>query len=310
MAQYHELNNHYQIDNIRAWPDRFKSLQESSGQPVVDIAHEYSYDVGGQGKPEHIYDIRIQGTDIDGVQTRWLVVNLGGKELINDPMSNLRSAEELVDTMMAIRNYNVGRRPEAMAEDTPDKRYLVNEAVQRFAYEMEMKAGGFDNFYQQYDPLTWLETAAKLKQEHGMDVETGVAILFRTGPAHIDTGIYKIQKVERENAVGLEVSLDGAPLFNYPKPLLKTAEQIVSYILQLQQRFGSLKVGDEFNYNSDNPKPLVASMKDGQTEVKLFVNGTITITGPGLVNMVTMSAEDSDRANELMEKILDLTPKQ
>jgi ribosomal protein L31 len=307
MAQYHELNNHYQINNIAGWPALFARLQESSGQPIVDIAHSYEYDVSGLGKPDHVYELRIQSSTLDDHKTHYLIVNLGGKPLINDPMHNLRSAEELVDTMMTLRAHNKGKLPSLMSTGAPYAT-VMNEAVQRHALETGLDGTGIAHFFQQYDPLSWLEAAASLR-EFG-DIEAGDTLTIKTSREGIETGVYTLQKVTRDDKVGVEVLQDGHPFWNYGKPQTSTAEQVVSLILKLKEGFGSIPLGGEFHFDADHPKPLVASMKDGQTEIKLFVNGTITITGPGVMNMVAMSAEDTDRANALMEKILDLTPKQ
>ncbi|MNQ11025.1 hypothetical protein D3C85_238790 [compost metagenome] len=53
----------------------------------------------------------------------------------------------------------------------------------------------------------------------------------------------------------------------------------------------------------------MATLKEGQNEIRLFSNGTITITGPGVMKIVTMADADASKANELMEQILDLTLK-
>lgn len=319
MAQYHELNNHYQITNIPGWQALFNRLQVSSGQPIVDIAHEYLYDVGGQGKPEHLYSLRMQGTEKDGVESRWLIVTLGGKELVNDPMSNLRSAEELVETMITLREFNskpgqVFMCKEQVAIDgrlsPPADSPVVNPEVQRHIFETGLDGTGIDNFFQVYDPLSWLETVGAFQQEHGINLDSGEVIHIKTSREGIETGVYTVQKKITDDKAGVLVTQDGYPFWNYGKPQTSTAEQVVALIEKLRVNFGSIPIGSEFNFNADNVKPLVASMKDGQAEIKLFANGTITITSPGLVNLVTMTAEDADRANELMEKILDLTPKQ
>jgi hypothetical protein len=309
MPQYHELNNHYQINDVAGWPALFKRLQESSGQPEVDFAHEYCYDVGGVADPRHFYDIRIQGTDTDGVATRWLIVNLGGKELINDPMHNLRSAEELIETMMTLRQHNLGKIPELINTGMPDDSYLAAEAQVREQYRTQMAEAGLTNFYQIYDPLTWLETVGNFQQEHGINIDSGELITILTGRDENALGVYTIKKVVTEEKAGLEVTQDGQLLYNYPMPVVKTAEQIVERIEMLRRNFGSFRIGNEFNFDQNNPKPLVATVKEGQNEIRLFSNGTITITGPGVMKIVTMADADASKANELMEQILDLTLK-
>lgn len=303
MAQFHELNNHYQINDIAGWPALFKRLQESSGQPINDIAHEYEYDVGGQGNPKQIYSLRMQSSGEDLHETKYLAVQLGGVDLINDPMHNLRSAEELVDMIIALRNFNVSRLPSLVTDA-----HGVSAEVQRHAYESDV--GGINNFFQIYDTLSWLEVVGTFQAEHGHNLDSGEVITIKTSREGIETGIYTVQKKVVGNRAGVEVTQDGQPFWNYGKPQTSTAEQVVALIEKLRKNFGSIDPGKEFNFSPDNAKPLVASIKDGQTEIKLFVNGTITITGPGVMNMVSMSAEDTDRANELMERILDLTPKQ
>lgn len=210
-------------------------------------------------------------------------LTLNGEEVMNMPIPRILYAEERIENILALEEiYGVraGRLREAQVE-------------------------GYSNFYQQYDPLTWLETAAKIR-EFG-DIEAGETLTIQTAGDGSDVGVYTLTKVVTDDKAGINVTLDGAPKFNYPQPILRTAEQIVSAILNLRRQFA---FGNQFKHNPDNPKPLVATVKDGQNEIRLFSNGTITITGPGVMKIVTMADTDASKANELMEQILDLTPKQ
>jgi hypothetical protein len=286
MPQAHVLNNQYLINDVAGWPALFNRLQESSGQPVVDIAHEYEYDVGGQGDPKHIYNIRIQSSSLDLHETKYLIVKLGGKDLVNDPMHNLRSAEELIETMITLREFNqkpgrVFAGEEQVAIDARLTHYGVNTEVQRFAFESAV--GGINNFFQVYDPLSWLETVGMFQAEHGHNLDSGELIAIKTSRDGIETGIYTVQKTVVSDKAGVLVTQDGQPFWNYGKPQTSTAEQVVALIEKLRKNFGSIPIGKEFNFNPDNSKPLVASVKNGETEVKLFANGTITIYHPGLV---------------------------
>lgn len=280
MAQYLEVNNHYTITDVAGWPALFQRLQESSGQPIVDSAESYSYDASAKGDATGLYEIRMQSrnqsTLDESEPTFWLAITKGGEPVLNEPMPRLRSAEEMIEMMITLRNHNV------------------------------LRYAGLDNFYQQYDPLTWLEAAASIR-EFG-DIEAGETLTIPTGPEDSALGIYTLTKVIRDDKAGIEVLLDGAKKFNYPALVgrrpEKTAEEMVKFILTLRWKFSS---GNQFQFNPDNAKPLVATVKDGQNEIRLFSNGTITITGPGVMKVVTMADADASKATELMEKILDLT---
>jgi hypothetical protein len=276
MAQYLEVNNHYTITDVVGWPALFQRLQESSGQPIVDTAAVYCYDTSAKGDVAGFYDIRMQSSDEDDHQTFYLVITKGGEPVLNEPMPRLRSAEEMVEMMITLRNHNV------------------------------LRYSGLDNFYQQWDPLTWLESAAAIR-EFG-DIEAGETLVIPTGHKDSGVGVYTLTKATRDGAVGIEVLMDGAKRFNYPAIVsdhpMKTAEQIVAMILNLRKQYA---FGNQFQHNPENAKPLVATVKDGQNEIRLFSNGTITITGPGVMKVVTMADADASKATELMEKILDLT---
>jgi hypothetical protein len=388
MTQINQLTNHYTVNDVAGWPALFQRLQESSGQPIVDIAHAYSYDVSGVGDPKHFYDIRIQSSSVDNHATTYLIVDLGGKPLINDPMHNLRSAEELIETMITLRKYNLDQIPAALA-DEPDGDHIndtgspihpvdqinnfypiVSEENYLAGIEMLIEAGadsneertslgfslhghgnrynldkevhgdvpgvsimlnghgvlniplpglisaetmiqqillankahrfaselhgavpeGYNNFYPSESPEAWKQMIESA--DWFGDLVNGNPTTIPTGPQGIETGFYVIRAVTRDAKIGLEVKLDGTPLFNYPKPTLRSAEQIVKVILTLRAKFHNPSVGTEFNFNQDNRKPLLASVRTGSgTEVKLFANGVITIQNPGLLSIQTPEAQ-------------------
>lgn len=369
--QIQEANNHYTVNNVEGWPALFKRLQESSGQPIVDIAHAYCYDVGGVGNPEHFYDIRIQSSSVDNHATTYLIVTLGGKPLVNDPMHNVRSAEELVETMISLRKSNLENVAiQAVSEITnffliedEDKHHQLveqliaagadhNEHQTSFGFSLmghgsrynldvitrhgklgmtilldgkgvlnvgvpklhnaedmleqillahktavfnSEKDGlfplGYDNFYASAGPEAWKKMVEDLG-EFG-DVTNGNPTTIVTGPDGAGVGTYVLQLVTRGPKIGFEVLLDGVPLFNYPKPLLRTAEQIVDVIRTLRAKFSVKPLGVEFNFNHDDDrKPLVASIKTSSgTHVQLFANGVITIQHPTLLTITTPNAQ-------------------
>lgn len=210
-------------------------------------------------------------------------ITLDGEDLTNLPIPRILYAEERIQNILSMEE-------------------IYGERADRLR---EAQLEGYSNFYQQFDPLTWLETAAKIR-EFG-DIEAGETVTIRTAGDGSDVGVYTLTKITRDDKVGIEVILDGAPKFNYPQPILRTAEQIVSGILNLRRKFA---FGNQFQHNPENAKPLVATVRDGQNEIRLFSNGTITITGPGVMKVVTMADTDASKATELMEKILDLTTNQ
>lgn len=371
MTQINELNNHYTVNNVEGWPALFKRLQESSGQPIVDIAHAYCYDVGGVGNPEHFYDIRIQSSSVDNHATTYLIVTLGGKPLVNDPMHNLRSAEELVETMISLRKSNLENIAiQAVSEITnffliedEDKHHKLveqliaagadhNEHQTSFGFSLmghgsrynldvitrhgklgmtilldgkgvlnvgvpklhnaedmleqillahktavfnSEKDGlvplGYNNFYASAGPDAWKEAVEALG-EFG-DIVNGNPTTVVTGPEGVSAGTYVIQVVTHDAKFGVEVLLDGVPLFNYPKPMLRTAEQIINVIMTLRAKFHKGSIGTEFNFNLDDErKPLVASVKTSSgTLVQLFANGVITIQHPTLLTITTPNAQ-------------------
>jgi hypothetical protein len=312
MAQYHELNNYYKINSMEAFQELLQRLQAVSGKRLEGDKTTYNFNVGTDDDPRSLYKLTFIKTEEGEGVYAWLAA----RELINDPMHNLRSAEELIGSMLTLREFNsrpgrvfMGEQQVALTATLKKPQESVNGAVAQ-EHGDAMEEVGLTNFFQQWDPLTWLETVAKFKQEHQVDLDAGVPIHFRTGPADIDTGIFVLTKVITEDdKAGLEVTLDGQPFYNYPRPELRTAEQIVSYVLLLRKNYGAGKIGNEFNFSPDNAKPLVATLKEGQNEIRLFSNGTITITGPGVMKIVTMADADASKANELMEQILDLTLK-
>jgi hypothetical protein len=304
MAQFHVLSNFYKITSLTAFNELLSRLQVVSGQAMEGDRDHYEFNVGPKNDPSHLYVLDFVENE---EREKGINVKLGGKELINDPMHNLRSAEELMTMMITLREFNSKPGREFMGEEQMAVHGYLSQEARDDEFRTQMAAAGITNFFQQYDPLSWLEIAHEI-QEYG-DVESGELVTIKTSVEGIATGVYTIKKVVTDDRAGIEVMLDGQPHYNYPLPANKSAEQVVAYILLLKKNLGTYVPGVEFKHNPENPKPLVATVRDGQNEIRLFCNGTITITGPGVMKMVTMADSDSARANELMEQILELTQK-
>lgn len=260
MAQFHMLSNFYQINNLEVFHDLLKRLQEQSGNLMDGDRDHYEFNVAGTNDPKHLYELEFVE---NGEREKGINAKLGGKELVNDPMHGLRSAEDLMQSMISLRQFNARN----------------NDAIPL----------GYSNFFQVYEPLSWLETAGSLR-EYG-DIEKGDVLTIKTSPEGIEGGVYTLVKIIRDGQAGISVNLDGTPTYNYPKPMLRTAEQMVDVILTLKKKFAQGSVGAEFNFNPENPKPLLASVRtDSGTVVQLFANGTIVIQHPGLLTMNTPTA--------------------
>lgn len=292
MPQAIYMDNFFPIADITNWPAVVSKLQWAQGKQIAEHASEMTFDViGAHNRTEGLWTLTM--AEKEGV--KGLYAELDGAIKINDPtIGGLRTAEDLATMLIQLRQVN---NPGQFGNGSRDI-----DSVDYFS-QSEIPPEGYGNFYQFRDPLTWLELAGKLLPFG--DIEQAGTVTIKTSAPHLDTGVYTLTKINMGDASGISVDMDGGPQYNYPKPRVRCAEEIVDTILKLHAMFSTAEPVDrpkfESTYVTDaSPKLVVASMKSGETQVKFFANGLITIANPGLIQF---TAED---ASKLVNRLADV----
>lgn len=294
MAQVTYLDNFYPIVDLANWPGLVSKLEWTQGKQIAEHANEITFDViGREGRAEGLWTLTMG--EKEGV--KGIFAELDGQIKINDPMfGELRSAEDLVTMLIQLRQVN---NPGQFAGRDIDSDDVISRPLQ------ETPPEGYSHFYQFRDPLTWLEAAARL-MPFG-DIEQAGTITIKTSAPHLDSGIYTLTKTTVCGAAGILVELDGGPQFNYPRPHLRSAEDVVDTILKLHAMFSTAEPIDRPKFESAymldaSPAVVVASAQSNETVVKLFANGLITISNPGLL---TISPIDGGLLAEALADVLE-----
>lgn len=287
MAQSFTLSNFFPINDITAWPDLFAKLEYAKGSNVASYPAVLEFNVTNGGWTDKgIW--KLEHAEVDGV--KGIKASMDGEEKINDPLHGIRSAENLVEMLLALHEANGQKRMACDVRTDSEAR----EAAQTLY-------NTFNNWYQITDELGWLETTGKLKQFG--DIEKGEEVTIKTSCEGLTTGVYVVQMVNRDGHRGIEVKLDGAPLFNYPRPSVRSACQIIEVILKLRGMYVDGVRPRDFQYNFKDGSVVVASHKSATgTEVKFFENGLITITSPGFIKFNT---EQSQAITEGLVSLVD-----
>lgn len=274
MAHVIYLSNFYPINDVLAWPDTLAKLEYAKGSNVATHPSVLEFNVTNGGWTDKgIW--KLEHAEVNGV--KGVNASMDGEEKINEPLHGIRSAEDLVEMLLTLHEVNGRQRMRADIKTDQDAR----DAAQTLYTP-------FNNWYQIIDEISWLEVVNKVSQ-YG-DLAKGAEITIKTSAEGLTTGVYSVQMVNRNGHRGVEVKLDGTPLFNYPRPAVRSAEQIVEVILKLRDMYvGGVRPRD-FQYNLKDGSIVVASIKSGATEVKLFENGLITIANPGLIRVTAEHA--------------------
>lgn len=290
MPQAIYMDNFFPIADITNWPAVVSKLQWTQGKQIAEHTNEMTFDViGREGHAEGLWTLTMG--EKEGV--KGLYAELDGAIKINDPMiGGLRTAEELAAMLIQLRQVN---NPGQFAGRDID-------SVDYFS-QSEIPPEGYGNFYQFRDPLTWLELAGKLLPFG--DIEQAGTVTIKTSAPHLDTGVYTLTKINMGDASGISVDMDGGPQYNYPKPRVRCAEEIVDTILKLHAMFSNAEPIDRPKFESTymvdaSPSVVVASVNSGETTVKLFANGLITIASKGLLTL------DGSYATELVEGLAEV----
>lgn len=285
MPQAHYLDNFYPIKDITNWPAVVSKLEWSQGKQIAEHASTITFDViGRDNRAEGLWTLVMGEKDGE----KGLYAELDGAIKINDPMlDGIRSAEDLATMLMQLRQVNNPGHFASGSRDI-DSSDLINAALH------ETPPEGYGNFYQFRDPLTWLEAAGRLLPFG--DIEQAGTITIKTSAPHLDTGVYTLTKINMGEASGISVDMDGGPQFNYPKPRIRSAEDIVDTILKLHAMFSTAEPVDRPKFESTylvdaSPKLVVASATSGETTVKLFANGLITIASTGLLTITPTAGQ-------------------
>jgi len=278
MAQSITVSNFYPIKDLTAWPDLFAKLEYAKGGNVATHPSVLEFNVTNGGYSDKgIW--KLEHVIIDGV--KGIKASMDGEEKLNDPLHGLRSAEDLVEMLLTLHEVNGRQRMQADiktgGDGYPDMK------------DWTIGVAGYNNHFQVHDPLTWLETTGKLKQWG--DIEKDKVVTIKTSAEGLTTGVYTLTLIEEPDFLGLAVDLDGGPTFNYPRPHLRSAEEIVDVIIKLYGMYSQGVRPRDFQYNFKDGSIVVASAKSGNTEVKLFENGLITIQSSDLLSISPTAAE-------------------
>lgn len=273
MAQAITIDNFYPIANIIEWPGVVSKLEWSLGKQIAEHAPEMVYPVIGNSTEKGVWVLTMGEKD----GKKGVYATLDGRESWNDPtLGGVHTAEDLATRLMQLRQVNT---PTGHLQDID-----TSEAIRGYETANKMAEGGFSNFYPITDEISWLEAVAKLTAWG--DIEKMPMIQVKTSADGIETGVYTLRKIARNEQMGIEVDLDGGPTFNYPRPNLRSADEIVDAILKLHAMYSKGVRPRDFKFNFKDGHMVVASAKSSTgTEVKLYENGLITIASKGFMQL-------------------------
>lgn len=268
MAQVITLSHFYAVQDLTTWPDLFAKLEYAKGGNVATYPNVIEIDVTNGGLDDGKGIWKLENVEVDGV--KGVYAWLDGEEKINDVMHGLRSAEDLVEMILTLREYNSRQR--------------MQRDLQTGAAKEPLGEAGFDNKFQVHDPMSWAEAALRL-MAFG-DIEKDGKVVVKTSAEGLTSGVYTLTLIQEPDFLGVAVDLDGGPTFNYPRPHLRSAEEIVEVILKLHAMYSKGVRPRDFQYDFKDGSVVIASAKSATgTEVKLFENGLITITSPGFMKL-------------------------
>ncbi len=293
MAQAITIDNFFPIQNILEWPEAVSKLEWSQGKQFADHTPTVTYNVTGvEGKG--VWELTMG--EKDGV--KGVYAKLDNEMSWNDPtLGGLHTAEDLLTRLRQLREVNTAGQRGLQDVDT-------SEFWRQHETSAAMAKGGFDNKFQVRDPMSWAESTQRL-MGFG-DIEKDGKVVIKTSAEGLSTGVYTLTLIQEPDFLGLAVDLDGAPTFNYPRPHLRSAEEIVEVILKLHAMYSKGVRPRDFQFDLKDGDVVIASAKSGQSEVKLFENGLITISNPGLMQLSSTAAENIVAGlGELVDKALD-----